>query len=170
MRFIELLYGIRNPLLTEFMMTITVFGSAFFVPIVIIFLYVFKKKKESYFLTLSFVLSEGITIFLKYVFYSPRPDIGIIRTLMPSFPSAHSALAFSSALVLGNFFKRGKIYFLILAVFVAFSRLYLGVHYLEDVLAGVFIGILIGLGLTKSEVKLTVFVDRLKKKLQSKVK
>lgn len=170
MRFIELLYGIRNPVLTEFMMTITLFGSVFFVPVLVIFLYVFRKKKESYFLILSFVLSEGITIFLKYTFYSPRPDIGIIRTLMPSFPSSHSALVFSSALVLGNFFKRGKIYFLVLAVFVAFSRLYLGVHYLEDVLTGAFIGILIGFGLIKSEVKLTVFGDKLKKRLQSKVK
>ena len=61
-----------------------------------------------------------------------------------SFPSGHTAISFTAASSL--FFSRNKLWIpaLILAVIIAFSRLYLYVHFPTDVLAGAAIGILCG--------------------------
>lgn len=62
-----------------------------------------------------------------------------------SFPSGHSATAFAVAYVLARMLpvKYGAP-ILLLAALMAFSRLYVGVHYPTDVLAGVLVGVLVG--------------------------
>ncbi len=59
-----------------------------------------------------------------------------------SFPSGHTAMSFAAVGVWVRFTKN-KLYrliFIILALFMAFSRLYLMVHYPTDVLAGIVVG------------------------------
>ena len=61
-----------------------------------------------------------------------------------SFPSGHTGAAFAAASAL--FFCKNRLWIaaLVLAILIAFSRLYLYVHYPTDVLAGAFLGILSG--------------------------
>jgi undecaprenyl-diphosphatase len=63
-----------------------------------------------------------------------------------SFPSGHASTAFAAAIVLGASLPRLRPALLGLAALVAVSRVWLGVHYPSDVLAGAALGAGIGLG------------------------
>ena len=62
-----------------------------------------------------------------------------------SFPSGHSATAFATAIVVGFAYPRLRLPLLALAAVVALSRVYLGMHYWSDVLAGSLLGVAVGL-------------------------
>jgi membrane-associated phospholipid phosphatase len=62
-----------------------------------------------------------------------------------SFPSGHSATAFATAVAVGLVYPRLRLPLLALAALVALSRVYLGMHYSTDVLAGTALGIAVGL-------------------------
>jgi undecaprenyl-diphosphatase len=60
-----------------------------------------------------------------------------------SFPSAHAATSAAGALILSLVAPRAAPYFALLAGSIAFSRIYIGVHYPLDVLAGTVLGFLV---------------------------
>jgi undecaprenyl-diphosphatase len=62
-----------------------------------------------------------------------------------SFPAGHAATAFAGAVILSAAARRFAPYFAGLAVLIGFSRVYVGVHYPTDVLAGAALGSLVGL-------------------------
>ena|SRR5581483_3788739 len=66
--------------------------------------------------------------------YGPRPD-------SRSFPSGHAATAFAGAAAISQLMPEATAGFWLLAAVVAFSRIYLGVHYPLDVLGGMLVGI-----------------------------
>ena len=86
---------------------------------------------------------------LKNLVARPRP-YEVVEGLVPligkptdySFPSGHTCASFACALVLYRILpKKYGVPAVILASLIAFSRLYVGVHYPTDVLGGMFVGI-----------------------------
>lgn len=61
-----------------------------------------------------------------------------------SFPSGHTTSSFACATTVCYFYPKIGIIFMIFAFLMAFSRLYLFVHYLSDVVFAIFLGILVG--------------------------
>ena len=96
--------------------------------------------------------TDLITMGLKPLIDRPRPfethpdvDPLLGGTLGSSMPSGHAATSFAGAVILGGLYRPGLPYFLVLAVAISYSRLYLGVHYPFDVLAGAAIGAAVSL-------------------------
>ncbi|MBU1204713.1 MAG: phosphatase PAP2 family protein [Nanoarchaeota archaeon] len=147
---------IKNPILNYLSALFTNFSSVFVIIIVLISLFLLNKKKRKLALPLgiSFIFSYVITYVLKFIIARPRP-LGIIKTLPLinlidySFPSAHAAVAFAALPILNKTYPKLKWLLISSASFIAFSRIYIGVHYLSDVLAGAFIGYFTSIFITK---------------------
>ena len=78
----------------------------------------------------------------------------------PSFPSGHTVASFEAATVLLLRDRKWGVCALVLACLIAFSRLYLYVHYPTDVLAAMVLGIGIGFLANQGQ---TLYEDRIKK-------
>ena len=92
------------------------------------------------------IMGEGI---IKNIVKRHRPceeinekDMVIKKPLSYSFPSGHTASSFAVAGVLVRCFSIWGIVFLLIASLIAFSRMYLYVHYPTDIVAGITLGLL----------------------------
>jgi undecaprenyl-diphosphatase len=105
------------------------------------------KKKISWFISTvlpSVIISRFITEILKRIFQTQRPCIGPNCPTTFSFPSGHATVIFAAAMAVSLHHKNWRIttLMMVFAVLVSVSRLMLGLHRLEDVIAGSIIGIL----------------------------
>jgi undecaprenyl-diphosphatase len=98
------------------------------------------------------LLTEGIiNLLLKPAVGRERPFARGVATLLikapgpHSWPSAHAGSSMAAALVLTYTYHWWGILFLAVALLIAYSRVYVGVHYPLDVLAGLVIGVVCAL-------------------------
>lgn len=97
-----------------------------------------------------FIAADNCADIMKNLIALPRPchEIEHVRLLVAcrksfSLPSNHAATSFAVASIVGYLYRKAAIPAFILAVLIAFSRIYIGVHYPADVLAGAVLGIII---------------------------
>lgn len=146
----EFVYIHRSPLLNEIMKVISFFGNELLVAAALVFasLLVIKNKIKDAIIFIS-VLFTGFyfNLVLKELYMRPRPEIlPLAQELSYSFPSGHSMNSFIFYTIFSYYIFRHSrnkkfelitaliSFFLIIAV--GYSRIYLGVHYPSDVLAG----------------------------------
>ena len=150
------LNGLHTPFLDGCMRTITYFAQW---PLYLIALLLFCRRYSMLaYYAISEVAAAALVQVLKHSFNMPRPVTvfgndpafqqiiveGVRMHNWHSFPSGHTGASFAAASSLWGWQKSFWIPVTILALLIAFSRLYLYVHYPTDVLSGVLLGSLSG--------------------------
>lgn len=143
---------VNKETVTNILTGITHMGSVYFY-IAILIIFIFVNKKLFLYTSLPLSITFLISTIFKNIIKRERPSEALIK--MPSdysFPSGHTicAVVFYGILIYfisnSNLKKHHKIIFEVLLTLlislIAFSRLYLGVHYLSDVLASLVLGTL----------------------------
>lgn len=137
--------------ITPIAKAITQFGGAIFlITLSIILLIVIKNKKIGILIWINLAISTIINQILKNIIQRPRPtEFRIINENGYSFPSGHSmASAAFYGFLIYLIYKKVKNKYLkwtlisllsILIILIGASRVYLGVHYTSDVIAGILI-------------------------------
>ncbi len=154
-RILDLIQSIRTPIGDVIMPAVSALGNTGIIWILLacILLAVPKTRRSGVILMAALcwdvVLCDGI---LKHLFARIRPfDVNTAVQLLInkprdfSFPSGHTAASFASVTAL-YFAKERRLWkpALVLACVIAFSRLYLYVHYPTDILGGIVVGITAG--------------------------
>lgn len=141
-----LVHGHANPALTAAMREISRFGAPAVLiavgAVIVIWLACAGRRRTAWLFAVTVAGAEIFEELLKLVFRRPRPPafFGLAESTGYSFPSGHAvvSLTFFSALAL-FVMPRRWLYYIAAALPVAaigYSRIYLGVHYPSDVLAG----------------------------------
>lgn len=134
--------------MTSFMLLITSLGSFTTILLLnILILIKLKLSKTNILIIISSLSNLFIVDPLKYLIKEPRPENSLIIENSFSFPSGHSysAVAFYGLLTYLLYKKYKNIYIpifgTIFILLIAYSRYYLGVHYLHDIIAGLLLGL-----------------------------
>ncbi len=153
----SLLEGIKevfqSPFMDSLMLFFTRLGDGGFIWILVGILLIFTKKYRKQGVILLLALLSGLLVgnaLLKNLVARPRPSWLMELPLLIenptdySFPSGHTLSSFIAATVLTLTNKKWGYWAYPLATLIAFSRLYLGVHFPTDVFFAILLGLLLG--------------------------
>lgn len=153
------LYHMRTPFLNASFAGVTTLGNAVTITLfsaLLFLIHIIRNHSTRAVGFLTAISGTALTVVaLKYLVMRARPDIAFwaVPEVGYSFPSAHAALALMFYGFLIWIVRRSRrihkstknvlsVYFGLVILLVGVSRVYLGVHYLSDVLAGYAIGAL----------------------------
>jgi undecaprenyl-diphosphatase len=150
------LHGLASPTLDTLMAATTVLGSspvlAAVVGLAVVILVVRRRRVEAAFIVIAFVGTLVLNDWLKLLVQRPRPGFDWAEVWPETgFPSGHSMNSFvvylAIALVIWQLGGRragmvALVLAIVLAVSVGISRIYLGAHWLSDVIGGYLAGAL----------------------------
>ena len=152
-RFFE---SIQNPTLTSFSKFIAIATNPILLLALIIIisggLYFNNRKSQAIFLFLVSVITAFVNEILKQILRIPRPISTLIQETGFSFPSGHTMFAIVFFTIITYIFTKGlsikiKIFAYsissIIILIIAFTRIYLQVHWLTDIIGGLIIGTII---------------------------
>ena len=149
---------LTNPAQDNIMSAITHLGDGglMWIGLCIVLMAIPRTRKSGFALAIAMIAGLVIcNILLKNIIARPRPFVvNDFPIIIPppsgySFPSGHSSNSFIAATVIALRYKKFAIPAYIMAALIAFSRVYLYVHYPSDVITGAVCGIAIGYATVK---------------------
>jgi len=156
---LEWLHGGRLDMLDDLLLflTDTAYALGALVPVCLYLAGYIEKNKVWKIRAVQYIFAMALNVLivgtLKYSVDRPRPFLDnatvtqLAEASSPSFPSGHTAFAFTAAVALALMFRSNLFRAVLLgwALLIAYSRLALGVHYPSDVAASVLLGTLAAL-------------------------
>lgn len=114
-----------------------------------------EKKIKNWFMVFGALLSAGVarlffTNIIRWLYYRPRPFLGhqvhqlLNHDLEGSFPSGHAAFFFALAMFVYFYNQRAGLWFFAGAALISIARIFVGIHYPLDILAGAIVGVFTG--------------------------
>lgn len=156
MKVLEFFEQLRTPFLTSAFSLITRFGEEYAFLIFALAIMWCVNKKYGFCMLFCGIVGQSVNQFFKFTCKVERPwvaypHLNTVESAIKaasgySFPSGHTQIAVTTYGPIAYFYKEKKtlsIFLTSLIVLIAISRLYLGVHYLSDVLFSLFFGILL---------------------------
>lgn len=173
---------IRNIPLNNILLFLSYIGDEIIIFFVLTGLFLaYKKNKWILPLWAVFALSAIVSFILKVITQRTRPFQQALIATLPvltkmshfswnlSFPSFNTMFVFCALPFIRKEFPKLKHIWLVFALLIAFTRVYFGLHFLSDVLAGGLMGYLIGVWIVNLETKKKWF-DKTTKKIKKLLK
>jgi len=155
----SLINSIRFIQLTSIMYFVTDFGVIFIFGVIGVVSLLQKKYRFILFMTLSVLVALEASFLLKLIFQVPRPYAlaygqPLLLASCYAFPSIHTAVLCSLLPFQKYIFgKKSLLLVYFFMILIVFSRIYLGVHSLSDIIAGIVVGLVTTYGILNLEKK-----------------